>query len=240
MKKIWNFAGWLIVALAFASGCGTPPKPYGEERQLFLPGSRSLVWAVAPTVNISGQRHVDPLLQSDLVFDQLQAVHGLTVIPVDRVVQVYASLRIAKIESESQAETVCKLLGCDGLVVPTVTIYDPYDPPKMGASLQLFPVAGTVQQGPLLDPHELDRSPTVDSMAMPKPQVLMQSVGIYDSANGTVRDRANAFAAGRADPNSPLGTSVVYLDMDQYGSFVYHELITDLLNHLAPQTQLPK
>jgi hypothetical protein len=130
------------------------------------------------------------------------------------------------------------LLGCDGLVVPTVTIYDPYDPPKMGASLQLFPVAGTLGQGAsVVDPHALDRSPTLDPYAMAKPVDLQQSVGIYDSADGTVRDRANAFAAGRADPNSPLGSGVVYLDMDQYGSFVYHELITDLLNHLVPHNE---
>ena len=82
-------------------------------------------------------------MQSDLVYQEMQKVHGLTVIPVDRVVEVYVSLKIDKIQFERQAYDICKALGCDGLVVPTVTAYDPYDPPKFGASLQLFTRPGT-------------------------------------------------------------------------------------------------
>jgi len=123
--------------LAFAIGCSSQ-KPYGEEEQLFLPGTHRQVWAVAPAINLSGQSQIDPLLQSDLVYQELQKVRGLTVIPVDRVVEVYASLKIDKVQSERQAYDICRLLGCDGLVVPTVTAYDPYDPPKFGASVQLF------------------------------------------------------------------------------------------------------
>jgi hypothetical protein len=234
MKKIKGSAGLLIVALAIMAGCGTPPKPYGEERQLFLPSARQLVWAVAPTLNISGQRHVDPLLQSDLVFEQLQSVHGLTVIPVDRVVQVYASLHIEKVESEQEAATVCDLLGCDGLIVPTVTVYDPFDPPKMGASIQLFPKPGSIDHASLVDPHELARAPSPGPQAIAKPKQLVQAKGIFDAADGSVRDRVNAFAAGRVDPNGPLGTREMYLDMDRYSAFVYHELITQLLNELTP------
>jgi hypothetical protein len=128
------------------AGCASShPKPYGLEGQLNLPGTKRLVWAVAPTVNISGVSQVDPLLNSDLVYREMQQVHGLTMIPVDRVVEVYASLKIDKVESERQAYAVCDLLGCDGLIVPTITAYDPYDPPKLGASLQLFarPTSGT-------------------------------------------------------------------------------------------------
>lgn len=234
MKRIAWIAGFLAALSVWTAGCGSSPKPYGHEQQLFLPGMHALVWAVAPTVNLSGQSHVDPLLQSDLVFQELQAVHGLTVIPVDRVVEVYASLRIEKVESESQATNICDLLGCDGLVVPTVTAYDPFDPPKMGASLQLFAKPGTVQQIVLVDPHELDRSPTVGPMDLPRPQRLVQAVGIYDAADGSVRQRADAYAAGRTDPNGPMGSREVYLDMSRYGGFVYHELISELLDHLTP------
>ncbi|MGA3068036.1 MAG: hypothetical protein ABSF29_14420 [Tepidisphaeraceae bacterium] len=233
MKRFAWIAGLMAVLAVWTNGCATPPKPYGREQQLFLPGMHSLVWAVAPTVNLSGQAHVDPLLQSDLVFQELQAVRGLTVIPVDRVVEVYASLRIEKVESEAQATNVCDLLGCDGLVVPTVTAYDPYDPPKMGASLQLFAKPGTVQQIVLIDPHELDRSPTVGAMDLPRPQRLVQAVGIFDASSGSVRQSADAYAAGRTDPNGPMGSREVYLDMSRYGGFVYHELIGELLDHLT-------
>jgi hypothetical protein len=239
MKRLsWMIAGVFAAMSLWIPGCDTlpPPKPYGAETQMFLPSRRTLVWAVAPTLNISGQSHVDPLLQSDLVYSELQQVHGLTVIPVDRVVEVYASVHIDKVESEAQAAKICDLLGCDGLIVPTVSMYDPYDPPKMGASLQLFAKPGTVEQTQLIDPHELDRSATAGPMDLPRPQRLVQAVGMFDAVDGTVRLRAQAYAAGRTDPNGPMGDREVYLDMSRYGGFVYHELIRQLLGQLAPDT----
>src|SRR5438874_4619373 len=131
-------AGCLIVLFLILSGCESHPPPYGREAEMSLPGKRRQVWAVAPAVNLSGQNGVDPLLQADIVYGQLQQVHGVTAIPVNRVAQVYASLHLERVQSADQAALVCDLLGCDGLLVPTVTLYDPSDPPKFGAALQLF------------------------------------------------------------------------------------------------------
>src|SRR5438270_3549368 len=119
----------LLVVAASLPGC-SGQKPYGVETELYLPAKKRQVWAVAPVINLSGQKDVDPLLQADLVFAQLQQVHGLTVVPVNRVVEVYAGLRIEKVQTPEQAALVCDLLGCDALVVPTVTEFDPYNPPK--------------------------------------------------------------------------------------------------------------
>jgi hypothetical protein len=227
----------VLATLCGMAGCTThKPKAYGEERQLFLPTSRPLVWAVAPTLNLSGQGHVDPLLQSDLVFQELQQVHGVTVLPVNRVAEVYASLKIDRVQSEAQAFQVCTLLGCDGLVVPTVTIFDPYDPPKMGASLQLFLLPGSWDRNQSwINPHELERSPTPGKPPSLSPRGMRQAVGMYDAATGTVIDRANAYAAGRSDPNGPLGPREIFVSMDRYCGFVYHELIVQLLDGLAPK-----
>src|SRR5206468_8606690 len=108
-----------LVVFASLTGC-SHPQPYGVEHQLALPGKRTQVWAVAPAVNLSGMREVDALLQSDLLFQQLQEVHGLTVVPVNRVVEVYVSLKIDQVQSPEQAKLVCDLLGADALIVPTV------------------------------------------------------------------------------------------------------------------------
>jgi hypothetical protein len=226
----------LVMAwLALAGGCGPQPKPYGEEQQLFLPGAHKQVWAVAPTINISGQSPIDPLLQSDLVYQEMQQIHGLTVIPVDRVVEAYASLRINKIESEREADMVCQILGCDALVIPTITEYDPYDPPKFGASLQLFMKPGAFGTVPLLDPRQLERSPTSENVTpMPGPRNMAQVVSVYDASDGTVLDRVENYAKGRIDPNAPLGARQIVISMDRYCSFCYHELLVELLGELAP------
>jgi hypothetical protein len=218
--------------LALALGCSSQ-KPYGEEEQLFLPGTHRQVWAVAPAINLSGQSQVDPLLQSDLVYQELQKVRGLTVIPVDRVVEVYASLKIDKVQSEKQAYDICRLLGCDGLVVPTVTAYDPYDPPKFGASIQLFVRPGTFDRLPKLDPRALERSATATApAAMPETHNMAQVVEMYDASDGTVLEAVKAYAKGRTDPNKPLGIDEVTVCMDRYCAFGYHELLSELLDNL--------
>jgi hypothetical protein len=242
MKKIL----FGIAVIALFSGCDevatmpgmswiSPKKPYGYEAQLFVPGVHRQVWAIAPAINISGQSQVDPLLQSDLVYQELQKVHGVTVIPVDRVAQVYASMKIDKVQSEKEAYDICQLLGCDGLVIPTVTSYDPYDPPKFGASIQLFVRPGTFARMPMVNTHELERSPTTTALpgpAMPEARNMAQVVEMYDASDGSVRDAVKRYAQGRTDPNGPLREDEITVSMDRYCAFGYHELLDELIRSL--------
>ena len=215
------------------AGCSSEPK-YGQERQTALPGTKRQVWAVAPAVNLSGQR-IDPLLQADLAYQQLQQVDGITAIPVNRVAEVYAGLNIDRIASQEQAELVCEVLGADGLLVPTVTAYDPYDPPKVGASLQLFGRAASRRVKKHVDPRELARRAAPgDDEALPaaaSPQQFLQVVGMFDAANGSVRKAVLTYAKGRNDPQGPYGADEYFVSMDRYGGFVYHVLIAELMNH---------
>jgi len=221
----------LLVALLALNGCEPKPQPYGAERQLSWWGPKRQVWAIAPAVNLSGENEIDPLLQADLVYQQLQSVNGITVVPVNRVAEVYASLRIEKIESEEQAAIVCDLLCADGLVVPTVTAYDPYNPPKVGAALQLFMPHGALSQQAAVDVRELARqaSPGPND-AMPTHGNFVQVVGMFDAANGSVRQAVLDYAAGRNDPKGPLGSKEYFVSMDRYCGFVYASLIRELIN----------
>jgi len=224
----------IIAALLIGSAIGCQAsKPYGKETQVYLPGKQRQVWAVAPAVNLSGQE-VDPLLQADDLYEQLQQVHGLTVIPVNRVLQVLSALQIAKVQSPDQADLVCQELGCDALIVPTVTIYDPYDPPKFGAAVQVFR-KGMKELPPNIDVHLLARAaapPPTAPLPNPTQAAFKQSVGVFDATNGTVRDRLTDYAEGRHDPVGPLGQREYLLNMDRYCGFVYHELIVDLLRSM--------
>ena len=219
-----------LLILPLFGGCAQTPK-YGTEIVYALPGQRPQVWAVAPAVNLSGQREVDPLLQSDLLFHKLQEVRGLTVIPVDRTVQVYLALRIEQVQSPTQAAVVCEALGADALIVPTVTAYDPYDPPKWGGALQMFRAARS--GGPVnVDVRDLVRQSAPNPNDVPAPPTdagFVQSVGMFDAANGTVREALAGYARGRHDPVGPMGPREYLLSMDRYVGFAYHTLIGDLL-----------
>lgn len=226
--------GLVCAVLAGLCGCGGHDTPdYGVEKPLNLPGSRRQTWAVAPTVNMSGQRAVDPLTQADVLYMQLQQVAGLNVIPVNRVVDVFTALRVDQVKSERQAQVMCELLDCDAIVVATVTAYDPFDPPKMGAALQLFR-RGEQRLLPNADPRELARqaAPATQGMA-PPPAGFVQAVGMFDAANGSTRADLFRYAAGRNDPAGPLREREYLVEMDRYAGYVYHSLIADLLQKPA-------
>jgi len=217
----------LTATLLGGAGC-TPKDPeYGHEQTKALTTQRRQIWAVAPAINLSGERGVDPFLQADLVFQQLQQVKGVTVIPVNRVAEVYAALRIERVASAEQAALVCDLLQCDGLIVPAVTIFDAYNPPKFGCAMQLFVKPMTYNRAPNVDPRELARQ-AAPKTTEPLPAItgnVIQAVGMFDATNGTVLSRLAAYAAGRHDPLGPMGEKEYYVNMDRYCGFVYSELI---------------
>jgi hypothetical protein len=228
MRSIVQWIG--IVAVIFLSGCSHDEPTYGREKRLLLVSTHRQVWAVAPAVNLSGQGQVDVLLQADLVYEQLQQVNGLTVIPVNRVAEVYASLKIQKVQSEEQASLVCQMLGCDRLLVPTVTIYDPFNPPKLGAALQLFAKGADTEGTGRISVRELARRAAPEQMQpLPPEGNFVQVVGMYDAAAGSVREAIQRYAEGRSDPKGPYGPKEYLVSMDRYCGFVYHELIAQLL-----------
>ncbi|HET6249568.1 MAG TPA: hypothetical protein VFE47_17905 [Tepidisphaeraceae bacterium] len=236
-KKVRStlIAGSIFALLAGGCDLFDPkPSPYGVEKQLFLPGVKRQVWAISPVINLSGQKTVDPVLQADLVYQQMQQVHGLTLLPVNRVVEVMAGLKMEKVQSADQAAVICDLLGCDALVVPTVTIYDPYDPPKLGASLQLFAKPAGFTRPKNVDVRELSRAAApVEDDSLPAPDKgFLQAVGMYDASNGTVRDAVVEYARGRQDPLGPLGTKEYLESMDRYCGFVYNALTAELLKQM--------
>jgi hypothetical protein len=225
----------LIGAAAAVALAGCRRDRYGVEQPTVYPGDTGVVWAIAPAVNLSGVEDVDPILQADLLYQQVQQVKGITAIPVNRVAEVYASLRLRQVQSVDQATIVCDLLGADALVVPTVTAYDPYDPPKMGASIQVFAKPGHYRRPELVDPRALSRSATPGKTeSIPTEPTFDQAVGMFDAANGSVRQKLFAYAKGRADPKGPLGQKEYLVHMDRYSGFVWHELVTQVIGVSTP------
>ena len=236
----------ISTAAATLAGCAKGPAPYGVESPTRLPGELAQVWAVAPALNLSGQRGVDPLLQADLVFQEVQSVRGVTAIPVNRVAEAYAALGIGRVETPEQAQLVCEMIGADALVVPTVTIWDPYDPPKIGAAVQLFPRGGArFANAPAMDleaVRQLARSGRESQpLTMPAelPRAFAQAAGLFDARHGSTRLALERYALGRNDPEGPAaGARLFALSMDRYAAFAYGSLVRDLVAGLAPADAL--
>jgi hypothetical protein len=221
----------MMVLGGILAGCAEKSPEYGREPIKYLSTKRRQAWAIAPVINLSGEQGVDPFLQADIVYSQLQQVKGVTAIPVNRVAEVYASLGIDRINSPEQAALVCDLLQCDGIIVSTVTLFDPYNPPKMGAAMQLFIKPGSYARPENISPRELAQQASPKEMdVVPVNGNVIQVVGMFDAQNGTVRDRLERYTAGRFDPNnSPLGAKEYLVNMDRYCGFVYWELIDQVI-----------
>jgi hypothetical protein len=117
-------------------------------------------------------------------------------------------------------------------------LYDPYDPPKLGAALQLFRKPSGYERAKALDPRELARQATPgesESLAAPSTRSdFRQAVGMFDASNGSTRDALNFYASGRHDPCGPLGAKIYRVDMDRFCGFAYWSLIRQLTGQEQP------
>jgi len=218
-----------LLALLSLFGCNSSKPDYGIERPLSLPGHVRQTWAVAPVINLSGQKQVDPILQGDLLCEKLGEVAGITPLPVNRIVEVFAALRLEQVQSEEQAALVCDLLGCDALLVAAVKTYDPFDPPKMGAALTLFR-KGEYRRPADVDPYVLARRATpLPGQPSTTRAGFVQVDGMFDASNGSIQADVMRYAQGRTDPDWPYKERTYLIEMDRYSGFVYHSLIAQLL-----------
>ena len=96
-------------------------------------------------------------------------------------------------------------IAVENVSIPTITLYDPYDPPKFAGALQVFR-KGKQELVPNVDVHELSRAATPPARRVTSaPQLagFKQSTGMFDAANGTVLERLNNYAAAGMIPTVP-------------------------------------
>jgi hypothetical protein len=120
-------------------------------------------------------------------------------------------------------------LNVDGLVVGTVTAYDPYNPPTFGLAVQLF--KPQLIERAQLDPRNLTRqsSGEVELGAMHDVSPAAQAAGIFDARNELTRMWIDEYAIGRTPKDSAYGAEIFLVRMELYTKFVSYRLIGQLL-----------
>jgi hypothetical protein len=139
------------------------------------------------------------------------------------------SLKMNAVSSPADARSLLRMLGVDGLIVGSVTAYDPYQPPKFGAAVALF--TGESVQARAIDPVHITRARTeeVAPGAMPSTAPLAQVSGMFDANNHMTLLALNDYASGRNAPASAYGERIYLVRMDLYTQFAAHRLLHDLL-----------
>ncbi len=193
-------------------------------------GRGDALWAVAPLANESGFLGVDPVIVSDQVVAAVEEVRGLRAVPMNRTLDAMQRLGISRITTPAEARLVSQALGVDGLIVGSITAYDPYQP-VLGLSLALFDPTES-PDGAAIDPRaltlraaEAPSPPRSRFQGMPRASVSE----IYDAKNHQVLMDVRQFAQGRTDPVSAIGWRRYTKSMDLFTQFAAARAVGSLV-----------
>ena len=216
------------VAAAFcAAGCAQREiKPVRLENVALGP----MTVAVAPAINVSGSADLEPNRAADLMASELSYVTGVDVIPVSRVLAVLADQGRYRVESPDHALKIAGRLGADAILVFAVTEYDPYDPPVVGITAQIYgrrrrPAAAG------LDPVAASRraAPAARPGADAPLALLASYEGVFDASHEWVCAEVRRFAESRTAEASPYGWRKYLASQQHYLRFCCHAVIRSLV-----------
>ncbi|MFT5424203.1 MAG: hypothetical protein ACI89L_001997 [Phycisphaerales bacterium] len=223
-----------LLAVTLTLGCASNEPALTPPGMLIGPYDTrdgEVLWALVPLANESGTSAVDPLAVSDAVVAAAQEIRGVRCLPVNRVIETMRAMGLTQgVRSEAEARALAKRLGVEGILVGTITAWDPYEPPTIGLSLAFFPA--TVNSAADIDPRQLTRAST-DAGGQPQtnfssrqPVVISEHL---DARSHEVQLRLKQFAQGRSDEGSAYGWRIYLASMDLYTNFAAYELVGKLL-----------
>ncbi len=227
-------AGVCLVLVAALVGCASNKDPLSPPRPLVSPYDTvngEALWAVAPLMNETGVSFVDTGAVADALVAAVGEVRGIACLPLNRTLLAMRGRQVKSVSTPGEARALANTLGVDGLIVGTVTAYDPYDPPKLGLSLVLW----TRERSGLaaVDPVQLQSAfSDQDRRARRNWSVDRPSATVsehLDASNHEVLMALRQYQTGRSDPGSALGWRSGLVSMDLYTRFAAHWAVSRLL-----------
>ena len=144
------------------------------------------------------------------------------------------SLGLQELSSPADARKLAAEMGVDGLIVGSVTAFDPYNPPTLGISLALY-----ARPGPMdargeerIDTRELTYQAS-DYEYFPvgvytdKPASVAS--GVLDGNNHQVLMDLDRYVEGRDDPTYRLGTNRYLASMELFTEFAAWRMVGQLV-----------
>jgi hypothetical protein len=228
-----GLAGLLVGLPLWLAGCAGSPR----HARMTSPYPHRMVMAVVPPRNESGSTHADPLRIADHLTQRLTLVEGLEVLPVNRVLSAMEALQMPDGPTDqAQALLLRQTLGVDGLVIGSITAWDPYDPPKIGLLVELYmePIG---PDGQPIDVRALawaavdeESRPAASPTLGTHDQPVTVSASHYDAADPIVRDALHRYATERGvDPEDEHSYRLYRLSMDLFSEFASHQAVAHLL-----------
>jgi len=241
MSKTRSHARWagefplllaVVIAVSVVSGCAM--RRHVSTATVTIPNRlmSPISIAVAPAINQSGSTDFDPNRIADRMASELGYASGTTVIPVSRVLAAMQAGSETRLQTASQALGVARAVGADAILVFSVTEYEPYDPPRLGISAQLYG-AGTGPNVGGLDPvalARLGRLPGSSTMTRSgRRRVLAETQNVFDASHSDVVADIKRYAALRDADSSPYGWRRYVVSQQAFVQYCCHATIQELL-----------
>ena len=231
----------LVFLAAFALLGGCQQQKLTQPIVLKAPYLSEKVWAVVPFANESGVSDVDGAMVADRFVTEIEQVDGLRCLPLNRTLAAMKSLGMTGVRDLQQASTLMRTLQADGLVLGSVTEWDPYKPLRFGAAVEVISAGDGADRKPV-DLKELTM-PTAESKggaAATKIQAdVSQGSRVFDAKNHETLAELERYARGRFDPDSALGAQAYETRIDLFTRFGAYVLTRDLLEQEAARLGVP-
>lgn len=195
------------------------------------------LWAVAPLANESGTSLVDNLAVTDAVVARAAEIRGLTTLPLNRTLNAMRALGMNMVRSPQDARRLAEVLGVDGIIVGSITAYDPYDPPEIGLTLGLY-----ARPGGQLDRLGSRSAGGLDATgaARAASSAELPASGFDDRPAAVVAVHLDArnhatllslrrYAEGRHDRTGPMGWRAYTASIELFSEFAAQEALDRLV-----------
>lgn len=210
----------------FVAGCGGPRQPV-EKLVVANPTLGAVSIAVAPALNQSGSTTFDANRVADLMAGELMHADRVSVVPVSRVLAVLGSQGKDRVESPAHASEVAGRVGADAILVFAVTEYDPYDPPSLSISAQLYAATPRPAYGA---PDDEDGGGSELPKSGGGGRMLAQTQARFDATHADVVEDIKDYARRRGADGSPYGWRRYIVSQQDFIRYCCHATIRGLLN----------
>ncbi|MEO1065604.1 MAG: hypothetical protein AAFZ07_29685, partial [Actinomycetota bacterium] len=178
----------------------------------------------------------DTLKLADQFASHLENAARIDVLPVNRVIAAMEIADIDVVRTKFEAQTLLAELDVDGIVVGTIAAYEPYDPPRLAISIELYtskPFEREVAQSL----RRLSRATTGPQSLGTLPDDTKQPVSVVsaslDAGDPLVREQIQRFAKNRGNPgsqNTDYDWHLYHMSMDRFSEFATYVMSYRLLD----------
>lgn len=235
--RAWGVLVLGLLAGLVSGGCSSSDRLVAPEVVVspYDVSGGEVLLAVAPPRNESGSSDVRVLEVGDALVAALEEVRGVRCVSMNRTLAAMRSLGLSSVETPTDAERLASALGADGLVLGSVTAWDPYNPPVIGLAVVLHARGGQLVRRSAsgdVDVRSVRVQPT-DYRYFPGSAYASAPSSAasehFDGRNHGVLMEVRGFAEGRHDSGRALNWKVYLASMDLFTEFAAHAMARRLM-----------